>query len=323
MGRIMDGLGAVLDHKQGAVARRVLDWPGDASGRGASVPLRLAGALHGLVLDGLAPRLAAAYQAGEAPADLLLQTIAAHEARILDWLDHPPQTNEIARAAALIAGAQFAQSRLERPLPMALSELGASAGLNLNFPDYELDIDGKLFGPKNSAITLAPQWSGAMPGQIALTAPLRRGVDIRPVPLAEAHRLRAYLWPDQPLRLARLDAALAHAAAHPPELEASDAADWLAGEELSRPGLLCLVYHTIAFQYFPQQTQRRITERLLQAGASATAEAPLAHLSMEADATRGSAALTLSLWDGTRRDWTLGRVDFHGRWLAWQPGTAT
>lgn len=39
---------------------------------------------------------------------------------------------------------------------------------------------------------------------------------------------------------------------------------------------------------------------------------------MEADGGEG-AALDLTLWDGTRRDWSLGRTDFHGRWIDWQP----
>lgn len=38
---------------------------------------------------------------------------------------------------------------------------------------------------------------------------------------------------------------------------------------------------------------------------------------MEADATPGSAALTLHLWPGDRHI-ALGRADFHGRWIDWQ-----
>jgi hypothetical protein len=36
----------------GRVADRVLDWPGDPSHRADAVPLRFAGALHALVLEG-------------------------------------------------------------------------------------------------------------------------------------------------------------------------------------------------------------------------------------------------------------------------------
>ena len=57
---------------------------------------------------------------------------------------------------------------------------------------------------------------------------------------------------------------------------------------------------------------------LSHAGRTATPSAPVAHLRMEADGGEG-AALDLTLWDGTRRDWSLGRADFHGRWIDWQP----
>lgn len=249
--QIVETLGAALSPEQGAVARRVLDWPGDVSSRGASVPLRLAGALHAQVLLWQAPALAAAYARGEAPAALLIGTIAAHETEILQWLDHAPQTNEVGRSAALIAGAGFALTQLQSPLPLALCELGASAGLNLNFPDYHIDLDGNT----TPGVVLEPDWRGAHPPRIALTAPIRCGVDLNPVDPADPIRLRAYIWPDQPRRLARLDAALAHARAHPPQVARGDAAAWLARQPLAHPGLLTLVYHTIAHQYFPPGTR--------------------------------------------------------------------
>lgn len=51
MGRLMPLIGARLSGDT-AVGTRCLAWPGDVSPSGQSVPLRLAGALHGLVVDG-------------------------------------------------------------------------------------------------------------------------------------------------------------------------------------------------------------------------------------------------------------------------------
>ena len=221
--------------------------------------------------------------------------------------------------AALIAAAAFTVGQLGQPLPLALAELGASAGLNLNFPDYALAVGSGRIGPADSPITLQPDWSGPSPGHGSLQSVSRRGVDLAPLDRSESSRMRAYIWPDQPARLERLDAAIAHAADHPPELEKGDAAVWLETEELPTEGLLSFVYHTIAFQYFPPDVQWRVTERLRRAGQAATASAPLAHFSMEADEIAGSAALTLELWAGDVRRWHLGRADFHGRWIDWQP----
>ena len=313
--QIVETLGTALQPDQGAVARRVLDWPGDTSSRGASVPLRLAGALHAQVLQGQAPALAAAYAQGEAPAALLLQTISAHEAEILEWLDQTPQTNEVGRSAALIAGARFALAQLDAPLPLALRELGASAGLNLNFPDYTIVFHRS----SESQAMLSPDWRGEVPPEVKLIAPSRRGVDLHPVDIADPIRLRAYIWPDQPQRLARLDAALAHARSHPPQVDEGDAAAWLDQQPLAHPGLLTLVYHTVAHQYFPPEVQARIAHRMSEAGQQATADAPLARLAMEADGAPGGAVLELELWDGAYRRWRLGRADFHGRWIDWKP----
>ena len=54
-----------------------------------------------------------------------------------------------------------------------------------------------------------------------------------------------------------------------------------------------------------------------EAGARATPTRRLAHLSVERDATPGSAAVCLTTWPGgaTR---LLARADFHGSWVDWR-----
>lgn len=303
-----------LRHVGGPVADRVLGWRGDPSSAADSVPLRLCGALHALVLEGRAPRLAQAYAEGRAPRDVLIATVRDHPAVILTWLDSPPQTNEVGRAAPLIAAARFLRAQV--PLPMDLLELGASAGLNLNLDRYHLGT-GHL-GTK-TGVVLTPEWRGVMPqGEITVAA--RRGVDLNPLdPRRDGGRLMAYCWADQSARLDLLRAALSIAQKAPPPVDAGDAGTWLS-DQLARPapGRLRMVFHTIAAQYFPPATKAACTAALDAAGAVATPTAALAHVAMEADGGHG-AALTATLWDGTRRDWSLGRADFHGRWVEWQP----
>ncbi|TRW95757.1 DUF2332 domain-containing protein [Paracoccus sp. M683] len=319
--RVVERLGDALQPAQGAVARRVLDWPGDASPRGDSVPLRLAGALHALVLSQADAELAAAYQAGDPGAPLLLAAIQRHQAHVMHWLDSPPQTNEVGRSAALIGAARFLAGL--SPLPLDLLELGASAGLNLNFhryllaPDRGLAPDPRIFGPGD--VVLAPVWQGDLPAT-AFTVGAGEGVDLRPVDARrDADRLLAYCWPDQRERMARLRAALGLARDLPPRVVAGDAADFLEDRLACRkPGHVRMVYHTVAWQYFPPAVQARCEAAIQRAGALASADAPLAHVSMEADGGNG-AALRLRFWDGQARAWSLGRADFHGRWIAWDP----
>ncbi|WP_304613905.1 DUF2332 family protein, partial [Paracoccus sp. (in: a-proteobacteria)] len=91
----------------GPVADRVLGWTGDPSTAADSLPLRLCGALHALVLTGQAHDLARAYDGGVVDPALLRRVLDDHAETILSWLDSPPQTNEVARSAALIGAARF------------------------------------------------------------------------------------------------------------------------------------------------------------------------------------------------------------------------
>lgn len=323
--RVCDALTRVIAADHGPVAQRVKSWPGDATYLGDSVPLRLCGALHGLVLTDQAPSLGACY--GFAVAGQLDTEIKAclhdHAAWFDAWLDLAPQTNEVARSAVLIAGSWFL-SGVAQPVPFDLYELGASAGLNLNFPLYHLVTDDDVAPVSDEMMTvfLRPVWRSGMPARAAFRAASARGVDLNPLdPQSDALRLLSYIWPDQHARMQRMRAALAIAQDHPPQVDQGDAAAWLEAQ-LSAPAAHGrLVYHTVAAQYFPPETRARVEAALLHAGAQATAERPLAHLSMESDGPE--MALTLRLWDGTARAWTLGRAHPHAGWIDWQPTETT
>lgn len=299
---------------------RLIGWPGDIGPSGDSVPLRLLGGLHALVLSKRAPGLAACFPPHPEPGDEALwraseEAMRTQEPFLLRWLDSPPQTNEVRRAGVLIAAGHLLTACYG--LPIVLSELGASGGLNLMWDRYALSIAGQTYGPPDSPLRLTPDWQGAPPPVARPQVSDRRGVDLNPLDAhneADALRLMAYLWADQPERLARTRVAMALADA---QVDRGDAASWLA-QRLSRPrpGALHMVFHTIAWQYFPPETQAGCDAALSEAGARASASAPLAHLSMEADGGHG-AALVLQCWPGGTRE-ALGRADFHGRWVDWR-----
>ncbi|MFV2002708.1 MAG: DUF2332 domain-containing protein [Paracoccaceae bacterium] len=301
---------------------RLFDWPGDISSSGQSVPLRLCAALHRLVLSGTAPGLAGVYPPHPVDDDRLWQHVSQalsdHADDIVNWIGSPPQTNEVRRAAVLIATGHWLSARFE--LPLMLSELGASAGLNLNFDGFALATAVHHLGPADTNLVLRPDWSGALPENTPLRIHDRRGVDLAPLDTDQADdrlRLLSYLWPDQPQRMQLTTSAMAlpHAT-----VDRADAIDWLASRLPEQPeGTLHLVYHTIAWQYFPLQQQALGQKILADAGKRATITRPLAHLSMEADRKAPGAALWLHLWPGDEK-LNLGRADFHGRWVKWLPG---
>ncbi len=317
MAKLMAGLAERLQPGN-PVADQVLGWQGDPSPTADSVPLRLAGGLHALVLTRADPKLANAYADSAAdPTDAALAAIGRHPDHLLNWLTSPPQTNEVRRSTVLIAAGHWLTAR--HRLPLVLSELGASAGLNLMWDHYALQVEGQTFSPKDAALTLTPDWSGPLPPTAQPRVIARRGVDLNPLdPHADRLGLMAYLWADQPDRLARTAAALDLAGRVQPQVDQADAADWLEKRLQTRhPGALHLSFHTIAWQYFPATTQARALAAMASAGALATPDAPIARLGMEGDDTTPGAGLTLTLWPGGTTQ-SLGRADFHGRWVDWQ-----
>jgi hypothetical protein len=105
-----------------------------------------------------------------------MDTLFQHQTRLDRWLDSPPQTNEVRRSAILIATGHWLTARYGLPLTLTLSELGASAGLNLIWDRYALQAGTVRLGPDDAAITLRPEWRGAMPPQALPTLSARRGV---------------------------------------------------------------------------------------------------------------------------------------------------
>lgn len=306
---------------EGALAETTRTWPGDIGPMAASIPLRIAGGLHALVLTKRAPDLAAVYPPAQVSDDALWEAVSSaldtHEAFLLDWIENPPQTNEVRRAAALIPAAALLTARFG--LPLQLSELGASAGLNLNFDRFRLIANDVVFGPE-SDVQLAPNWHGPVPTPTPLQVEERRGVDLAPVDLAAPNdrlRLIAYLWPDQSERLRRTEAAMALT---PAVLDKADAVEWLGTRLAPAPGRCHMLYSTIAWQYLPAEAQMRGAKLIEAAGHAATETAPLAWVKMEPDRSdpdqAPGAALTLHLWPGGT-DIVLGRIDFHGRWVRW------
>ncbi len=303
------------------VGRNLLDWQGDPVAD--ALPLRLAGALHALVLADRSPELVELYPdqiLSLDDSDLWLAIDTAFrscERSILAFLESPPQTNEVGRSAVLAAG--FLTIARATGQPLTILELGASAGLNLHWDGFAYDLGGVHLGPDDHGLLLAPDWQGPPPPVASIDIQERAGCDRSPIDPAspeQALRLRAYVWADQRDRLHRLDHALAHAKTSGVRVEHADAADWTERQmESRRPGVATVLFHSIMWQYLDRDRQDRIVAALHKRGEQAGADAPLAWLRMEPDTTE-AAELRLTLWPGPHTH-RLAEVDYHGRWIRW------
>lgn len=315
---VLDAVAA--DVTRGGPAQRLLA-PVAAAPFGDAVLLRLLAAVHQLVLEGVEPELAAHYPSvggspGPAVGGAFIGALDRHEPRLVELLRLGVQTNEVGRSVALLGGL-LELARAGRPL--RILEVGASAGLNLRLDRYRYEAGGAAFGPVDSPVRFVEPWTGTPPD---LAGPLdvasRRGCDLDPIdPATEAGRLRlrAHVWPDQPARRARLDAAIEVAIAHPLPVDRADAVTWLA-EQLATPvpHQLTVVVHSIVFQYLSVADRAAFLELLEAAGRRADHEAPLAWLRTEPGGDRAETRVTR--WP-TGTSTLLATSSFHGPPVAW------
>jgi hypothetical protein len=291
-----------------AVARRILGWSGDPALRHDSLPLRVCGALHRLVRGGRSSSLATIY-ARRKPLDsgqlwsVIEDAFSRHEPLFGEYLSRAPQTNEVGRSAAVMVALLELAARFD--LPLELFELGASAGLNLVPDRHSYEFGSAVWGMR-AAVHLAPLWKGNSPPVRAdLRIVVRRGVDVAPVDVrspSQRERLISYVWPDQPQRMERVQAAIGAVSGSDVILDAGDAGAWLASKlsPSAPPGRLRVVFHTIAWSYFSAATQARATRALERAGEAATTSTPLAWVRYELE--DGGAALRVRTWpDGEDR----------------------
>jgi hypothetical protein len=319
--RLCTVLAAILDRSTPA-GQRVLDWPGDPDSNADAVPLRLCGGLHFLVRSGAAPELADCYPPGPLPEEKALSRglrAALEQKDLLPWLDSPPQTNEVGRSSVLMGGLLAVADT--HSLPMRLFELGASAGLNLVLDRYRYDLGGVAAGDPSSPLRLSPVWKGPPPPAAEVRIVGRRGVDLRPAdPRTDAERLAAYVWPDQTQRMKQIEAALAIAAIDPAPVDRGDAGEWLENQLAvpAQAGVTRIVMHSIAYQYFSAEAQRRVHAAIEAAAHTAGEDAPLAWVRFERLPEDERPSLRLKTWPGGG-DRLLAWCHPHGgalRWLA-------
>ena len=320
--RIVAAVRDLLERGEGgAVLARMRDWPG--APLADALPLRIAGGIHTLQLSGAAPQLKAIYsdQPGVDDAAIVAAALHDHEAELLPWLDGPPQTNEAGRSANFIAAMLWLADQGLPPRFQCL-EIGSSAGINLMLARYHYDLAGVEVGPEPGAMHFAPEWQGNPPPNRSIEIVSTKGCDVAPVDLTDpvqALRLKAYVWPEHSVRFERMAAAVAEAGKSPPDLMQMNAADFIEAE-LSEPqeaATTRVLMHSIVWQYVPAEQQERITAAMMAAGAKATADKPLAWVSVEANRVLHLHELVVRHWPGDGEPTLLARTHPHGATIDW------
>lgn len=250
------------------------------------------------------------------------------------------QTNEVMRAA-LVYPAIAGVAKAVR-LPIALLEVGCSAGLLLGLDRYRYEYlyGGEKFtaGPAKAPVGLHCSVDGAAfpppPKKLAIGA--RLGLDRAPVDLADEEQLawlEACVWADQLDRVRLLrTAALAQRAA-PPEMLTGDAVDDLAAAAARLPAelpLVVLTSHAVIYFDKPRRAEfvaalgELARERPLWWVASGPYEGGIDLVAPNRDdlsyRNSGQSTLAVTHWtDNTPKARILAQTQHHGRRMTWLP----
>ena len=295
---------------------------------GQPIPNLLLGAVHFLLLQGVVHPLAAYYPSLTPTPPPPVDPYPAFHAFCLEHREalltliscRLVQTNEVRRCGCLLPAFALIASR-QPGRPLALVEIGASAGLNLLWDRYGYDYgEGGRFGDPGSPVQIACELRGSARPPLSHAFPTiatRVGIDLNPVDVRDPDAvlwLRALVWPDEVGRAEVLLKALGIAQQSPPRLIGGDATERLAEVLAAIPDdqRLC-VFHTHTVNQFPPEARAHLSALLAEHGRARS----LARLSVEwlgAEHPR----LELTCFEaGTVTDHHLAYCGSHGEWLEW------
>ena len=169
------------------------------------------------------------------------------------------QTNEPARCATLLP----ALARAGRGGPLALIEVGASAGLTLLVDRYSYDFGGRVIrgsDPEAPVLRCAVRGPAPVPATVPDVA-WRAGLDLNPLDVTsddDMHWLSCLLWPGEGDREQRLAGAVAAARRDPPTVVRGDLTTDLPALAARAPaGATLVVYHSAVLAYVAAEDRAR------------------------------------------------------------------
>ena len=240
------------------------------------------------------------------------------------------QTNEVRRSAGLLPA--FATVSTDAGgAPLALFEVGPSAGLNLLLDRYRYDYSGRAAGDLASSLRLETELRGpVLPPLDMPRVTTRWGVDLNALDvrsMEDMDWLRALLWPEHDGRRAVLDAAIAVAQEDPPDVVGGDLFELLPSAVRAAPReAAVVVFATFVLNQFSPDLRERFHRLLI----DLAVQRPI-HLVVVGYqdyftgdiGDDGSAQIWLATLEGesaTAR--CLGRMSPHGWWIEWDPGVS-
>jgi len=258
---------------------------------------------------------AARYLLGAPPDITTLRALVREDPAALAevMLARRTQTNEPARCATLLP------ALAQLPSPLALIEVGASAGLTLLFDRYSYDYAGHLIAgsdPDAPTLRCAPRGPVPLPERLPAIA-WRAGLDLNPLDVTDDDDVRwlsCLVWPGEEDRQERLAAAVAAARRDPPAVHRGDLLTDLPALAAQAPaGATLVIFHSAVLPYVAPENRGRFIDTVRELRAVwLSNEAPGMVPGISAPRCPGGPFLLIR--DG---DTPLAYTDGHGAWVRW------
>lgn len=312
--------GAVLNIRAGGPLLDLVEGFDSDPGK-AALALRVAGAVHYLLIKGRADALAKNYAKAipfepAAFAGILSELIDRNRPEFERFLVNPPQTNEVNRIAALLPA--FATIAVETGLPLDLYELGTSGGLLLAPDRCEIDYGGFQWG--NGPIALKSEWRGETPSlPKSIVVDGRYGVDQSPVDYSDPEQLdraRSFFWPEDTERKLRFEEAVLASRSVDCQIEKADALEWLSRQAIPRHGAASVVFSSVFSVYLSNEQTGRLDAVLEQMGSKASDASPLAFVQFEPEKVGDFVIFNvdLTMWPAGKKR-RIATAASHAQWV--------
>lgn len=292
---------------------------------GQPVPNMLFGAVQYLLLQGEGAELRSYYpglveqpQAMKSCYPHFRSFVLKHEGVLIEILESKRvQTNEVRRCAYLYPAFCSIYDKVRKPL--ALVELGCSAGLQLLWDQYSYSYgDGASYGHNGSKVRMTSEIRGdRLPLLLPSSPPVvyRMGIDLHVNDVRNAEDflwLRALIWPGYHDRVTMLEQAvevLKHQSGI--QFREGDGTELLPEivRVIPEEAVIC-VFHTHVANQIPETSKRRLLQHLSEIGK-----------------TRDIVHVYNNMWDGDLHadyilggvlsEYTIARTDGHARWFEW------
>ncbi|WP_242234920.1 DUF2332 domain-containing protein [Bacillus cereus group sp. BfR-BA-01316] len=295
---------------------------------GQPVPNLLLGAVHYLLLKGKEHSLKKYYQSLVENADINFENAFyqfkdfchVYREEIISLLQTKlVQTNEVRRCAYLYPSFCYIFNKVNKPL--ALIEIGTSAGLQLFWDQYRYSYGTEeVYGNRQSNVHLQSEIKGEKkPSFLKQSPPVveRIGIDLHVNDLNDEEDylwLRALIWPEHKERLEKFDQAAALVKEKSVRLIEGDGVVLFPAiaDQISEDAVIC-IFHTHVANQIPENVKHTLEKQIKEIGAK-----------------RDVFHLYNNMWDrdlhidyyihGNEYCETFWVTEGHGRWFSWRIG---